>query len=138
VDCSRQKKNTDVFVSFLHDRWHCGELSNCCFDAAGSLSHRPASGSASWKGLSHELDFVTNVGNDRTQLLSMGQKALDATGWQELTVLADRGYYNGDEVWPARDQVLPSTGTTGHPERCLDPPRFCVLTSRWQHRAYTE
>jgi transposase len=41
---------------------------------------------------------VTNVGNDRTQLRAMGQKALNATGWEAVTVLADRGYYNGDEV----------------------------------------
>ena len=41
---------------------------------------------------------VTNIGSDRAQLTSMGQKALDATGCEEITVLADRGYYNGDEV----------------------------------------
>ncbi len=41
---------------------------------------------------------VTNIGSDRAQLTSMGQKALDATGCEQLAVLADRGYYNGDEV----------------------------------------
>jgi hypothetical protein len=41
---------------------------------------------------------VTNVGNDRTQLLSMGQKARDVMTCDKLTVLADRGYYNGEEV----------------------------------------
>jgi hypothetical protein len=41
---------------------------------------------------------ITNIGSDRAQLTSMGQKALDATGGEQLTVLADRGYYNGDEV----------------------------------------
>ena len=31
---------------------------------------------------------VTNVGSDRAQLTSMGQQALDATGCEEITVLA--------------------------------------------------
>ena len=41
---------------------------------------------------------VTNAGSDRAQLTSMGSKARAATGCAEVTVLADRGYYNGDEV----------------------------------------
>ena len=41
---------------------------------------------------------VTNVGHDRTQLESMGLKAQAATGCETLTALADRGYYNGDQV----------------------------------------
>ncbi len=45
---------------------------------------------------------VTNVGADRSQLAAMGGKARDATGCEEVTVLADRGYYNGEEVEPPR------------------------------------
>lgn len=41
---------------------------------------------------------VTNVGHDRTQLTNMGQQAREATGADELTVLADRGYFSGEEV----------------------------------------
>src|SRR3974390_3930994 len=41
---------------------------------------------------------VTNVGNDRAQLATMGVEARNATGCGEVTVLADRGYYNGEEV----------------------------------------
>ena len=41
---------------------------------------------------------VTKVGTDRSQLATMGGKARDATGCEEVTVLADRGYYNGEEV----------------------------------------
>src|SRR5579863_5924606 len=41
---------------------------------------------------------VTNVGHDRTQLEPMGRKALEAMGCGELTALADRGYYNGEQV----------------------------------------
>jgi len=41
---------------------------------------------------------VTNVGSDRAQLTAMSRKAREASGCEEVTVLADRGYYNGDEV----------------------------------------
>jgi hypothetical protein len=39
---------------------------------------------------------VTNVGHDRTQLMPMALRAQEATGNEEITVLADRGYFNGD------------------------------------------
>ena len=42
---------------------------------------------------------VTNVGHDRDQLSSMAQKAREATGCDELTVLADRGYFKGEEIF---------------------------------------
>jgi transposase len=41
---------------------------------------------------------VTNVGHDRTQLESMGLKAKAATGCEEITALADRGYFNGEQI----------------------------------------
>ncbi len=41
---------------------------------------------------------VTNVGHDREQLSSMTQKAREATGSEKLTVLADRGYFKGEEI----------------------------------------
>jgi hypothetical protein len=41
---------------------------------------------------------VTNVGHDRDQLSSMAQKAREATGRNSLTVLADRGYFKGEEI----------------------------------------
>jgi Transposase DDE domain len=41
---------------------------------------------------------VTNVGHDRTQLASMSRQAKDAAGVEELTVLADRGYFSGAEI----------------------------------------
>ncbi|SMF13862.1 Transposase [Pseudogulbenkiania subflava DSM 22618] len=41
---------------------------------------------------------VTNVGNDRAQLASMSEKAQAATGIQDLTVVADRGYFKGEEI----------------------------------------
>ena len=42
---------------------------------------------------------VTNVGHDRTQLVPMALRAQEATGNKEITVLADRGYFNGDQVY---------------------------------------
>jgi len=41
---------------------------------------------------------VTNVGHDRTQLFAMAKQARSATGEEELTVLADRGYFKGEEI----------------------------------------
>src|SRR5271155_773505 len=41
---------------------------------------------------------VTNVGHDRTQLASMAKQARSATGIEDLTVVADRGYFNGPEI----------------------------------------
>ncbi|MDO9713690.1 IS1182 family transposase [Paracraurococcus lichenis] len=41
---------------------------------------------------------VTNIGNDRTQLSTMAGKASEAIGTEALTVLADRGYFAGEEV----------------------------------------
>jgi transposase len=41
---------------------------------------------------------VTNVGHDRTQLSSMAKQARAATGTEQLTVLADRGYFKGEQI----------------------------------------
>jgi transposase len=41
---------------------------------------------------------VTNIGNDRAQLSTMAAKAGEAMGHEALTVLADRGYFDGEEI----------------------------------------
>jgi hypothetical protein len=41
---------------------------------------------------------VTNVGHDRTQLTAMATAARDAIGHHEMTALADRGYFKGEEI----------------------------------------
>jgi transposase len=41
---------------------------------------------------------VTNVGNDRAQLSNMAGQAKAAMGVESLDVLADRGYFDGEEV----------------------------------------
>jgi transposase len=41
---------------------------------------------------------VTNVGHDRAQLSGMSEQAREATGQEALTVVADRGYFDGEEI----------------------------------------
>jgi transposase len=41
---------------------------------------------------------VTNVGNDCNQLTNMAGQARAATGIEKLTVVADRGYFKGEEI----------------------------------------
>jgi transposase len=41
---------------------------------------------------------VTNAGSDRAQLSTMAGQAQEATGHEALTVLADRGYFKGEEI----------------------------------------
>jgi transposase len=41
---------------------------------------------------------VTNVGHDRDQLSHMAGQARQATGHEVLTALADRGYFNGEQI----------------------------------------
>ena len=41
---------------------------------------------------------VTNVGHDRAALATMAEQARDATGKEDLDVVADRGYFSGEEI----------------------------------------
>ncbi len=41
---------------------------------------------------------VSNVGSDRGQLSNMAQRSREATGIEALTVVADRGYFDGEEI----------------------------------------
>jgi len=41
---------------------------------------------------------VTNLGHDRTQLEMMATRSHDAMGGGALTVLADRGYFSGEQI----------------------------------------
>ena len=45
--------------------------------------------------IAHE---VTNVGHDKHQLANMARQAKEVTDANDLTVLADRGYFSGEEV----------------------------------------
>ena len=49
---------------------------------------------------------VTNVGSDRRQLTRMAKLAKAALQTEDLTVLADAGYYNGDELRSCEDHNI--------------------------------
>ena len=49
---------------------------------------------------------VTNVGSDRNQLENMAKQARSAMGVEDLSVVADRGYYNGLEIKGCEDDDI--------------------------------
>ncbi len=70
--------------------------------------------------IAHE---VTNVGNDRAQLMNMATQAKEAIASDELTAVADRGYYNGTEIKACEDAgiktYLPKCQTSGNQAKGL-------------------
>jgi hypothetical protein len=66
---------------------------------------------------------VINQGYDRHQLAPMALKAKQATGCEKITALADRGYFNGDQVLLCEGTgvapVVPKTLTSGNTKRGL-------------------
>src|SRR6201993_4223372 len=66
---------------------------------------------------------VTNQGYDRHQLAPMAFKAQQATGCEQITALADRGYFSGDQVLSCENTgvapVMPKTLTSGNTKRGL-------------------
>jgi len=66
---------------------------------------------------------VINQGYDRHQLAPMALKAQQATGCTQITALADRGYFNGDQVLSCEGTgvapVVPKTLTSGNTKRGL-------------------
>jgi transposase len=66
---------------------------------------------------------VTNIGNDRAQLKSMSEQAKEAVESDELSVVADRGYYNGKEIKACEEAnikvYLPKCQTSGNQARGL-------------------
>ncbi len=61
---------------------------------------------------------VTNVGHDRTQLANMAQQAKAAMATDELSVVADRGYFKGAEILACDEAgittYLPKPQTSGN------------------------
>lgn len=61
---------------------------------------------------------VTNVGHDRAQLFNMSRQAKQAIGTEKLDVVADRGYYKGEEILACDDAeittYLPKPQTSGN------------------------
>src|SRR4030088_3292927 len=64
---------------------------------------------------------VTNQGYDRQQLAPMAFKAQQATGCEQITAVADRGYFNGDQVLSCEGTgvapVVPKTLTSSGAKR---------------------
>ncbi|MPR31614.1 IS1182 family transposase, partial [Microvirga tunisiensis] len=80
---------------------------------------------------------VTNVGNDRTQLLAMGRQAQDVMTCEEVTALADRGSFNGDEVLACEGTgvlpCVPKTLTSGNTKRGLFTGQDVVYDAEHDH-----
>ena len=57
---------------------------------------------------------VTNVGHDRNQLANMAEQAKTAMGTSELNVVADRGYFSGEEIRKCHE-----AGITAFVPKCL-------------------
>jgi transposase len=59
---------------------------------------------------------VTNIGIDRDQLTSMAKQAREAMGTQELTAIADRGYFKSEEILASHEAgiavMVPKTVTS--------------------------
>ena len=70
--------------------------------------------------IAHE---VTNVGTDRTQLKHVSELAKAAIASDELSVVADRGYYSGNEIKACDDAgitvYLPKCQTSGNQSKGL-------------------
>ena len=66
---------------------------------------------------------VINQGYDRHQLAPMALKAQQATGCEQVTALADRGYFNGDQVLACEGTgvapIVPKVLTSSGPKRGL-------------------
>jgi len=70
--------------------------------------------------LAHE---VTNIGHDRSQLSNMSKQANAVIGSDNLKVVADRGYYNGEEILACEQSgittFLPKPQTSGNQAKGL-------------------
>ena len=70
--------------------------------------------------IAHE---VTNVGSDRSQLATMAKQAKTVLDHDTLDVVADRGYYNGDEIRACEqagiDAYLPKPKTSANKAKGL-------------------
>jgi transposase len=82
---------------------------------------------------------VTNVGHDRHQLTNMAQQAQTAMEAQDLTVVADRGYFSGEEVLACAEAgiitYLPKPQTSNNQARGLFARRdFCYIPKDDEYR----
>jgi transposase len=80
---------------------------------------------------------VTNQGYDRHQLAPMAFKAQQATGCEQITALADRGYFNGDQVLSCEGTgvapVVPKTLTSSGAKRGLFTRQDFIYDAEHDH-----
>jgi len=82
---------------------------------------------------------VTNVGHDRAQLTAMSTLARDAIGQEELTVLADRGYFDSEEIRQCTVEkitpLVPKPLTSNsRADRRFDKRDFVYIAKRDEYR----
>jgi len=82
---------------------------------------------------------VTNVGHDRSQLTAMSRLARDAIGGGELTVLADRGYFDSEEILKCAEEgittLVPKPITSNsRAEGRFDKRDFIYIAKRNEYR----
>ena len=80
---------------------------------------------------------VINQGHDRSQLAPMALKAQQATGCEQVTALADRGYFNGDQVLSCEGTgvapVVPKTLTSSGAKRGLFTRQDFIYDAEHDH-----
>lgn len=52
---------------------------------------------------------MAELGSDRSQLVTMADQARTATGSEELTVVADRGYFSGKQILACEEATVEHT-----------------------------
>ena len=76
---------------------------------------------------------VTNEGHDRAQLNNMATQAKDAMATEELTVVADRGYFSGEEIKSCEEAgiktYIPKCQTSGNQAKGLFGRRDFIYKS---------
>ena len=82
---------------------------------------------------------VTNVANDRAHLAAMATQSRQAMGGSELTVLADRGYYKGEEILACENAgistYIPKPLTSGNKaDGLFDKQDFVYVPDKDEYR----
>ena len=82
---------------------------------------------------------VTNVGNDRQQLATMAKRAKDVMRVNHLEAVADRGYFNGNEIVACEDAgitaYVPKPQTSNNQAKGLFGKRdFVYVSERDEYR----
>jgi transposase len=82
---------------------------------------------------------VTNTGTDRDQLSSMAKQARTAMGTQDITAIADRGYYKGEEILACHEAgitaIVPKSLTSNNKAKGLyDKSKFIYVANKDEYR----